>query len=38
MKNNLKDLDDNMLFLLVSEKVLAKDWFTEEEYEAWKDL
>ena len=34
----MKQISDSMLTALASEKVLAKDWNTEEEDEAWKDL
>lgn len=30
--------NDNILTHLASENVLAKDWLTSEEDEAWKDL
>lgn len=31
-------MNENMFNLLLSEKSLAKEWLTEEEDEAWKDL
>ena len=34
----LKKIDENMLTALASEKVLARDWLSEEEDEVWKDL
>ena len=34
----LKKLNENMLTALASEKVLSRDWLTEEEDEIWKDL
>ncbi|MEK6862755.1 MAG: AbrB/MazE/SpoVT family DNA-binding domain-containing protein [Nanoarchaeota archaeon] len=34
----LKDVNENMFSLLVSEKSLAKDWLSKEEDDAWKDL
>jgi len=34
----LKELDENMFNLVVSEKNLAKDWLSKEEDEAWKNL
>ena len=34
----LKKINENMLTALASEKVLARDWLTDEEDEIWKDL
>ena len=34
----LKKISESMFTMLASEKVLARDWLTEEEDEAWKDL
>ena len=34
----LKKINESMLTALASEKVLAKDWLSEEEDEVWKDL
>ncbi|HLD04947.1 MAG TPA: AbrB/MazE/SpoVT family DNA-binding domain-containing protein [Candidatus Nanoarchaeia archaeon] len=34
----LKKINESMLTALASENVLAKDWNTPEEDEAWKDL
>lgn len=34
----MKELNKKMDFALASGKVLAKDWSTKEEDEAWKDL
>jgi len=33
-----KKMSDAMLAMLTSEKVLAKNWLSEEDEEAWKDL
>ena len=34
----LKQVSEKMFTALASEKSLAKDWLTNEEDEAWKDL
>lgn len=34
----LKKIDETMLTALASERVLARDWLSEEEDEVWKDL
>ncbi len=34
----LKQLNEKMLTALASEKVLAKDWLSKEEDNAWKNL
>ena len=34
----MKQLDEKLFPALVSEEVLAKEWNTKEEDEAWKDL
>jgi len=33
-----KEVNESLLTAIASEKVLAKDWLTKEEDEAWKDL
>jgi len=33
-----KEVSEGLLTAIASEKVLAKDWLTKEEDEAWKDL
>jgi hypothetical protein len=35
---NPKEQDDRVLTHFASQSVLAKDWLTPEEDEAWKDL
>ncbi len=35
---SFKQFNENMFPALVSEKSLAKDWLTEEEDKAWKNL
>ena len=32
------EVDNKLATAIASEKVLAKDWDTKEEEEAWKDL
>mgnify|MGYP001581582418 CR=1 FL=1 len=34
----LKQVNEKMFTVLASEKVLAKDWLSKEDEEAWKDL
>lgn len=34
----MKKLSDAMMAMLASEKVLAKNWLSKEDEEAWKDL
>jgi len=34
----LKKVGEAMMSMIASERVLAKDWNTKEEDEAWKDL
>ena len=34
----LKKLSDAMMAMLLSENVLAKNWLSKEDEEAWKDL
>ncbi len=34
----LKKIKESMLTALASEKVLARDWLSKDEDEAWKDL
>jgi AbrB family looped-hinge helix DNA binding protein len=34
----LKKMSDTMFAMLASEEVLAKNWLSEEDEEAWKDL
>ena len=34
----LKQVNEKMFTALASEKVLAKDWLSKEDEEAWKDL
>jgi len=34
----MKQIDEKMHIAFASEKVLAKDWNTKEEDEAWKSL
>ena len=34
----IKEINKAMMTMLASEKVLAKDWNTKEEDEAWKNL
>jgi len=34
----LKNLSDAMFAMLASEEVLAKNWLSKEDEEAWKDL
>ena len=34
----LKKIKESMLTAFASEKVLARDWLSEEEDEVWKDL
>ena len=34
----LKQINERMFTALASEKTLAKDWSSEEDDEAWKDL
>ncbi|MBU1201087.1 MAG: AbrB/MazE/SpoVT family DNA-binding domain-containing protein [Nanoarchaeota archaeon] len=34
----MKKVSEKLFFALVSEEVLAKEWNTKEEDEAWKDL
>ncbi|MCK5477207.1 MAG: AbrB/MazE/SpoVT family DNA-binding domain-containing protein [Candidatus Aenigmarchaeota archaeon] len=38
IESSLENLDEKYNLLLASERVLAKDWNTKEEDEAWKDL
>ncbi len=33
-----KSMSDAMMAMLVSEEVLAKNWLSKEDEEAWKDL
>jgi len=35
---SMKQIDERMYTAFASEKVLAKDWNTKEEDEAWKNL
>ena len=35
---SMKQIDERMHTALASENILAKDWNTQEEDEAWKDL
>ena len=35
---SLKKMNPKIFTALLSEKVLAKDWLSEEDEEAWKDL
>ncbi|HJH31330.1 MAG TPA: AbrB/MazE/SpoVT family DNA-binding domain-containing protein [Methanosarcinaceae archaeon] len=35
---SMKQVEESMQTAFASEKVLAKDWNTKEEDEAWKDL
>jgi len=35
---SIKELNENMITALASEKVLARDWNSKEDEEAWKDL
>ena len=35
---SIKELNENMITELASEKVLARDWNSKEDEEAWKDL
>ena len=34
----MKKMSNAMMTMLASEKVLAKDWLSKEDEEAWKDL
>jgi len=35
---SMKQIDERMHTALASENILAKDWNSQEEDEAWKDL
>jgi hypothetical protein len=34
----MKQFSEHMFSAIASEKVLAKDWLSKEDEEAWKDL
>ena len=38
IREKIFDENESMMTMLASEEVLAKDWLTKEEDEAWKDL